>query len=52
MGKFASISLPEPFVEEYIDKILENPKFGYSSRAEVIKEAVRKLKAALIPENE
>lgn len=38
---YDSISLPKSFVKK-IDEIIENPEFGYSSRAEFIKEAVRK----------
>jgi len=37
---YDSISLPKSFVKK-IDEIVNNPEFGYASRAEFIKEAVR-----------
>lgn len=39
---YATISLPKSFVRK-IDEVVENKEFGYSSRAELIKEAIRKL---------
>lgn len=36
-----SVSIPEELIKE-IDKLLEKSKFGYESRPEFIKEAVRK----------
>jgi metal-responsive CopG/Arc/MetJ family transcriptional regulator len=40
-GKFVSVSIPEELIRE-IDKVLEKSKFGYESRPEFIKEAVRR----------
>lgn len=41
MGKYITIQLPEEFVKEMIEPMLSNLKFGFSSRAEVVKEGVR-----------
>jgi len=38
---YDSISLPKSFVKK-IDELVAKPELGYSSRAEFIKEAVRK----------
>jgi metal-responsive CopG/Arc/MetJ family transcriptional regulator len=40
-GRYVSVSIPEELIKE-IDKILEKSKFGYESRPEFIKEAVRR----------
>jgi metal-responsive CopG/Arc/MetJ family transcriptional regulator len=37
---YDSISLPKEFVKK-IDKVIETTEYGYKSRAEFIKEAVR-----------
>jgi len=37
---YSSISLPKSFVKK-IDEIVDNKEYGYSSRAEFIKEAIR-----------
>jgi Arc/MetJ-type ribon-helix-helix transcriptional regulator len=39
---YVSVSLPKSFVNK-IDELMENSDLGYSSRAEVIKDAVRDL---------
>jgi len=39
--KFASVSLPKELIDK-IDSIIKNGKFGYESRPEFIKEAIRK----------
>lgn len=40
-GRYVSVSIPEELIKE-IDKVLEKSKFGYESRPEFIKEAVRR----------
>jgi metal-responsive CopG/Arc/MetJ family transcriptional regulator len=39
---YTNIGLPEKFVKTYIDPIVEDDSQGYTSRAELVKEAVRK----------
>lgn len=39
--KFASVSLPKELIDK-IDLIIKNGRFGYESRPEFIKEAIRK----------
>ena len=41
MGKYITVQLPEEFVKEMIEPLLTDLKFGFSSRAEVVKEGVR-----------
>lgn len=45
---FISISIPEEMVKE-IDKLVENRRYGYTSRADVVADAVRRLMAELKP---
>jgi metal-responsive CopG/Arc/MetJ family transcriptional regulator len=42
MRRYTNIALPDDLVEQ-IDKIIKNKGWGYKSRAEFVKEAVRKL---------
>jgi len=37
---YSSISLPKSFIKK-IDMVVENTSYGYSSRAEFVKEAIR-----------
>ena len=39
-NKYKGINLPPELVKE-IDKIIQNKKFGFTSRAEFVKEALR-----------
>jgi len=39
---YASISIPDEMIRE-IDKIISQKKYGYSSRADLIADAVRRL---------
>lgn len=41
MGKYITIQLPEEFVKEMIEPLLSDLKYGFSSRAEIVKEGVR-----------
>ena len=41
--RYITIQLPESFVREWIDALVKVPDLGYSSRAEVVKDAVRTL---------
>jgi len=38
--RYVTISLPESFVKK-IDEVIDNKDFGYSSRAEFVKESIR-----------
>ncbi|WP_371801773.1 ribbon-helix-helix domain-containing protein [Candidatus Lokiarchaeum ossiferum] len=40
-GTYVTLKLPEELVKEYIDSLLDIPKYGFSSRAEIVKNAVR-----------
>lgn len=42
MTKYTTVQLPEGIVKE-IDEIINDSSYGYSSRAEFVKEAVRDL---------
>jgi metal-responsive CopG/Arc/MetJ family transcriptional regulator len=42
MTQYISVKLPKSLADE-IDKVLRNSSLGYSSRAEVVKDAVRDL---------
>ena len=45
MTSYVTIKLPKSLVEQ-IDEVLEQQNLGYASRAELVKDAVRKLLAA------
>lgn len=38
---YVSLKLPEEFITEFVDDILNNRSLGYSTRAEVIKAMIR-----------
>ncbi len=42
-NKYITIQIPENFVKELIDVLVVRPELGYSSRSEVVKDAVRAL---------
>jgi len=50
-SKFKTIKLPEDFVNAYIDPLVES-SLGYSSRAEVAKDGIRRLNRRDEKENE
>ena len=43
---YISISIPEEMVKE-IDKVVKKRRYGYTSRADVVADAIRRLMAAL-----
>jgi Arc/MetJ-type ribon-helix-helix transcriptional regulator len=48
MGKYLTIQLPTSFVEKIIDPLIKDARFGFSSRADVVKEGVRRVYSELI----
>lgn len=50
MGKYITIQLPAEFVETVIDPVVAIPELGYSSRAELIKSAVREYVKQIAPD--
>lgn len=49
---YISIQLPKDFVEKYIDSVVEHSEFGYSSRPEFVKAAVRSFSSEYLEELE
>ncbi len=47
--KYASFQIPEDFVKATIDPFIEDNTLGFSSRAEVIKAAIRDFHAKHFP---
>jgi metal-responsive CopG/Arc/MetJ family transcriptional regulator len=45
---YTSISLPDEMVKE-IDKLVANRRYGYTSRADVVADAIRRLMEELKP---
>lgn len=52
MVDYITVQLPSDFVIEMIDPMVKKKKLGYSSRAEVVKEAVRNFIELKKKENE
>jgi metal-responsive CopG/Arc/MetJ family transcriptional regulator len=45
---YVSVSIPKELIEA-IDRLIEEKKYGYESRPELIKDAIRRLLAGLKP---
>ncbi len=47
VSKYTNVALPEELIQE-IDKVVKDSGIGYTSRGEVVKEAVRKFLKELL----
>lgn len=47
VSKYTNVALPEELIQE-IDRVVKESRLGYTSRGEIVKEAVRKFLKELV----